>query len=73
MSMCVFSDVGDVETISGGRKAPSCPTVETWKSADSRLESIRRLPAPWGIGWAMLVLDEGGSLQPRARPVAVEK
>lgn len=64
-------DVDDC--VYGGRKTPLVPNDETWKSANSRLVSIVRLPAPWGVGGSFWVLEEGGIWQPIEMPWWVEK
>lgn len=65
----VVVDVG----VAGGRKMPLWPIEEMCREALSRLVSIRRLPAPCGVGFDWWLREDGGILQPIAMPDWVEK
>ena len=76
MSIVVFVDISGLDVGDGdivGRKMPFCPTEDTWNVAVSRFVSIRRLPAPWGVGFEWWEREDGGILQPMAMPVLLEK
>lgn len=57
----------------GGKTMPFCPTADTWNVAVPRFVSIRRLPAPWGVGFEWWEREDGGILQPMAMPELLEK